>query len=140
MRPCGLILLTASMAGRGSYADGLVECIRLLLISKSGQDIDVLTVDGDLRGFVVKGVYGAQTLREGRQVGDLGFCELCRETLGEIVVESVEPLSRTLERLIDERLVSHGCGGNLWPASGDGARYIWDAGTVRTWRGRVPNR
>lgn len=32
----------------------------------SRQDIDVLTVDGDLRGLVAKGVYGVQALRERR--------------------------------------------------------------------------
>ena len=97
------------MRGR---VERLADSVGLILVPIARQDVDVLTVDGDLCGLVAKGVYGVQALRERRQVGDLGLCEPCREPLREIVVESVESLARTFERLVDERVISHGRGGN----------------------------
>ena len=82
--------------------------VSLLFLLLGRQDVDVLSVDGNLRGMVVEGVYFHYALLERRDVGRLCLMELLEEFLGLPVVEPIDIFSCTLERLVDECMVANG--------------------------------
>ena len=69
--------------------------VSLLFLLLGRQDVDVLGVDGNLRGMVVEGVYFHYALLERRDVGRLCLMELLEEFLGLPVVEPIDIFSCT---------------------------------------------